>query len=116
MRTQYMLAALAAGGMAISSHAHAHGYAGDHMFVSTLIIDDPNVADEASLPSFSFLPQSNDGGSAPLSSQLSFEFDKRITDNFGIGLAGGYQWLRQEQTRLVSLAANNVPPPPTAQR
>ena len=28
--------------------ALAHGFAGPHMFVSTLIIDDPNVADEAS--------------------------------------------------------------------
>ncbi len=35
----------------------AHGFAGPHMFISTLLIDDPNVADEASLPTFSFLPQ-----------------------------------------------------------
>ena len=27
----------------------AHGFAGPHMFISTLLIDDPNVADEASL-------------------------------------------------------------------
>jgi len=32
----------------------AHGFAGDHMFISTLLIDDPDVADEASLPTFSY--------------------------------------------------------------
>ena len=70
--------------------AFAHGFAGAHMFVSTLIIDDPNVADEASLPTFSWLPQPNDGG--PISN-LSFEFDKRITENFGFAINDGYQWL-----------------------
>jgi hypothetical protein len=28
----------------------AHGFAGPHMFINTLLIDDPNVADEASVP------------------------------------------------------------------
>jgi hypothetical protein len=27
--------------------------------------------------------------------QLNFEWDKRITDNFGFGLSDGYSWLRQ---------------------
>jgi hypothetical protein len=65
------------------------------MFVSTLIIDDPNVADEASLPTFSLLPQPADSGPAPIASQLGFEFDKRITENFGFAISGGYEWLRQ---------------------
>jgi len=39
----------------------AHGYAGPHMFISTLLIDDPNVADEASLPTFQFLTSKDDG-------------------------------------------------------
>ena len=43
----------------------AHGFAGPHMFISTLLIDDPNVADEASLPTFMCLPQPNDGGITP---------------------------------------------------
>jgi hypothetical protein len=95
MKTRYLLAALAAGGMAFISHAQAHGFAGDHMFVSTLIIDDPNVADEASLPTFSYLPQPTDGGSAPELYTASFEFDKRITENFGFSIANGYNWLTQ---------------------
>jgi len=74
-------------------HAHAHGVAGDHLFVSTLLIDDANVADEASLPTFSLLPQPTDSGPAPLEYGLGFEFDKRITENFGFALDTGYSWL-----------------------
>jgi hypothetical protein len=95
MRPHYLLAALAAGVPASSQPAAAHGFAGDHMFVSTLIIDDPNVADEASLPTFSFLPQPTDGGSAPGAYGLDFEFDKRITENFGFAIGTGYSWLTQ---------------------
>lgn len=82
--------------------ALAHGFAGPHMFISTLLIDDPNVADEASLPTFMFLPQPNDGGVTPGLYNVSFEFDKRITENFGFSLSDGYQWLR---TRGVGTAS-----------
>jgi hypothetical protein len=72
----------------------AHGFAGPHMFISTLLIDDPNVADEASLPTFSYQPQPSDGGLVSNLFAAEFEFDKRITENFGFSVAGGYQWLR----------------------
>ena len=71
-----------------------HGFAGPHMFISTVLIDDPNVADEASLPTFTFLPQPTDSGPVPGLYALDFEFDKRITENFGFSLNDGYQWLR----------------------
>jgi hypothetical protein len=77
--------------MPVFQQAHAHGFAGDHMFISTLLIDDPNVADEASLPTFSYLPQSDGTGAYG----LGFEFDKRITENFGFSLNNGYDWLTQ---------------------
>jgi hypothetical protein len=74
-----------------SRPAQAHGFAGDHMFISTMLIDDPNVADEASLPTFQFLPNpTDDGGST---SNLSFELDKRITENVGFAISNGYSWL-----------------------
>src|SRR6478736_253042 len=73
----------------------AHGFAGPHMFISTLLIDDPNVADEASLPTFSFLPQPTDGGPAANQYGLEFEWDKRITENFGFAIDSGYNWLTQ---------------------
>ena len=88
------LAALAGASMLPLKSALAHGFAGPHMFISTLLIDDPNVADEASLPTFSFLPQPTDGGPAPGLYTLEYEFDKRITENFGFSIAGGYEWLR----------------------
>lgn len=80
----------------------AHGFAGPHMFISTLLIDDPNVADEASLPTFSLLPQPGDGGVTPGLYSLGFEFDKRITENFGFSLGDGYQWLRTPGTGTAS--------------
>ena len=89
------LAVLTAGAALLTHQAHAHGVAGAHMFVSTLIIDDPNVADEASLPTFSYLPQSGDDGASSNAYALDFEFDKRITERLGFSIAGGYQWLQQ---------------------
>jgi hypothetical protein len=88
-----MLAALAGASLLLSESAFAHGFAGPHMFISTLLLDDPNVADEASLPTFTFLPQPTDGGPASGLYSGEFEFDKRITENFGFAIAGGYQWL-----------------------
>ncbi len=95
MRSSYILAVLAIGTIVLPHHALAHGFAGDHMFLSTLLIDDPNVADEASLPTFSYLPQPSDGGSAPGLYGVEYEFDKRITENFGFSLSQGYNWLTQ---------------------
>ncbi|PPQ26300.1 hypothetical protein [Rhodopila globiformis] len=92
MRRPYLLATLAAGLPAVANHADAHGWAGDHLFVSTLIIDDPFMEDEASLPTFSYLPQP---GSDPVPNlyALDFEYDKRITETFGFAINGGYTWL-----------------------
>ncbi len=95
MRPRYLLATLAAGTLAFTSQANAHGFAGDHMFISTLLIDDPNVADEASIPTFQFLPQDAGGGQTSYNYNLGFEFDKRITENFGFAINDGYTWLTQ---------------------
>ncbi|HEY4043012.1 MAG TPA: hypothetical protein VGM32_14365 [Rhodopila sp.] len=95
MYSRYLLAALIAGTLPLSRHACAHGFAGDHMFISTLLIDDPNIADEASLPTFSYLPQPTNGGPAPDLSSLGLEYDKRITQNFGFEINDGYNWLTQ---------------------
>jgi hypothetical protein len=93
MTPRYLLATLAAGTLAFANQANAHGFAGDHMFISTLLIDDPNVADEASLPTFQFLPQDAGGGQTAYTYNLGFEFDKRITENFGFAINDGYTWL-----------------------
>jgi hypothetical protein len=93
MKKHYVLGLIAAGVPAAADQARAHGYAGDHMFISTLLLDDPNVADEASLPTFSFLPSPPEEGGTPAEYNVSFELDKRITRNFGFSLESGYSWL-----------------------
>ena len=93
MPSRKSLAAFAAASLLPAPSAWAHGFAGPHMFISTLLIDDPNVADEASLPTFFYLPQPADGGAAPKLYNVSFEFDKRITENFGFSISDGYSWL-----------------------
>jgi hypothetical protein len=108
MRRAYLLATLAAAVPATAHHAQAHGFAGDHMFISTMLIDDPNVADEASLPTFSFLPQPTDSGPAPNLYSLSWEFDKRITETFGFAINQGYNWLTQPGAKAANGFSNLV--------
>jgi hypothetical protein len=86
--------AAAAYSVLLASPAYAHGVAGAHLFIGTLLIDDPNVADEASLPTFMWLPQPSDTSPAPVGYSANIEIDKRLTENFGIGIATGYAWLR----------------------
>ncbi len=99
MRTRLLLAM---GATLLTHQANAHGIAGDHLFISTLLIDDANVADEASLPTFSYLPQPADGGPAPAQYGLGFEFDKRITENFGFAINDGQTWLKQPGTKTAT--------------
>ena len=94
MNRPKLLAALAGVSLLPVQPVFAHGFAGPHMFISTLLIDDPNVADEASVPTFMWLPQPSDTNPAPELYNLDFEFDKRITENFGFSVNGGYQWLQ----------------------
>ena len=72
---------------ALSSQVlYAHGIAGDRIFPATLAIDDPAVSDEMTLPQEHYAKDS-DGA---WNSETSFEYDKLITQNWGIGVSGGY--------------------------
>ncbi len=102
MHRSALLATLAGASLLASESAFAHGFAGPHMFVSTLIIDDPNVADEASLPTLSYQPQPSDGGLVSNLFAANFEFDKRITENFGFAINGGYEWLTRPGTKTAN--------------
>lgn len=90
------VAALAAAQL-LAAGAFAHGVVGMRFFPATLTIDDPFVADELSLPTFSYqkFPSSGD---EPATSQSAFAFDytKRITPDFGIGVGGSFLQLRPE--------------------
>jgi len=77
--------------------ALAHGIVGKRFFPATLTIDDPFVADELSLPTYSY---QKFGGSSdePAMSQSSYAFDytKRITPDLGIGFGGTFLQQRPE--------------------
>jgi hypothetical protein len=76
---------------AASLPAAAHVIAGDRVFPVTLTIDDPGVADEASLPYLTYQRSGADGGSGPTHDyDLGFEYDKTITDNTALIINGGY--------------------------
>ncbi len=75
--------------IAIPPEARAHGITGARVFISTLTIDDPSVADEASLPTGSFQPNAN-GGTQQYQYNVNVELNKRITERFGIGVNYGY--------------------------
>jgi len=82
-----------------TSSAQAHGTAGNRIFPPTLTVDDPSVADELSLPTFSYQRQNAaPDGSAPSTrtSDLGIEWDKRITENLGIGLNADQLWISQD--------------------
>jgi hypothetical protein len=62
--------------------AWAHGYAGQRFFPATLVIDDPFVADELSLPTVSHIKNA-DGAKE---TNFEFEFSKVIFPNFGLSV------------------------------
>ena len=71
--------------------AHAHAIAGARVFPVTVTIDDPGVADEASIPTFSAQRQGASGDLGPSwQYNLGAEFDKRITEHFGVGVSDSY--------------------------
>ena len=73
------------------SPAAAHAIAGARVFPVTLTIDDPGVADEASLPTFTGTRAGADGGPGSVHTYtFNGEFDKRITQRLGLGISGGY--------------------------
>jgi hypothetical protein len=87
--------ATGAGAIALAasfSAASAHCVVGNRFFPATLAIDDPCVADELSLPTVSW---TKSGDIPPVREiDISAEFSKRITDNFGISISPTWTHLR----------------------
>lgn len=79
------LAMLAAGMAASSSIAHAHEIVGNRFFPATLAIDDPGVNDELALPTVAWSKSGGDPSFRQL--DVSAEFAKRITEDFGVSFA-----------------------------
>ena len=70
--------------IAFSTAADAHCFAGARFFPATLNTDDPCVADELSIPTVSLFRNGDDPSSRQL--DISVDFAKRITENFGISV------------------------------
>ncbi len=74
------------------SEAFAHCFVGPRFFPATLVIDDPCVADEMSLPTADWFPTA---GVPPGSEvDISAEFDKRITEDLGFGISDVWSQIR----------------------
>lgn len=89
-RKTLLAAALAAACLTVaSSSAWAHVVCGNRVFPATLVMDDPGVGDELSLPTIQYthIPASAGGGQ---SVDYAYEWDKTITENFGFALNGDY--------------------------
>jgi hypothetical protein len=82
------------------SKAFAHCFVGARFFPATLLIDDPCVADELSLPTVSW---SKTGDVPPATEwDVSGELSRRITEDFGISI--GEEWSQIRQPGAPTLA------------
>jgi hypothetical protein len=69
--------------------ASAHCIVGNRFFPATLIVDDPCVADELSMPTIAGFKNGDDPATQEL--DISGEYSKTITENFGVSL--GEDWI-----------------------
>ncbi|MGH9551117.1 MAG: hypothetical protein ACRD3W_17165 [Terriglobales bacterium] len=68
-----------------SAEANAHCIVGNRFFPATLIIDDPCVADELSMPTIAGFKNGDEPSAQEL--DISGEYSKTITPNFGVSFA-----------------------------
>ena len=81
------------GGLALlaCAKATAHCVVGAWYFPATLTIDDSCVADELAFPTIASFKNGDDASTKQL--DISAEFSKRITDNFGISVGTAWSQL-----------------------
>ena len=87
---------LATGALVVltATAAQAHGLIGKRFFPATLAIDDPFVADELSLPTFSHIKLRGDGETPPTrETDFSAEVSKRLSPDLGVSLGGTFKIL-----------------------
>jgi hypothetical protein len=74
-----------------AADAMAHAVCGDRVFPATLVMDDPGVGDELSLPTIQFAPIPAAGGNpSGYAIDYGYEFDKTITEDLGVAINGDY--------------------------
>ena len=94
-------AALAgAGGIAPLSAALAHAVCGSRVFPVTLTLDDPGVADELTVPQITATREAAVGGPGPShDTNIAFEYDKRVTEDFGFAFNDDYNINQQNHAK-----------------
>jgi len=100
----HSLALAGVGAVIFTSDALAHCFVGARFFPATLATDDPCVADEMSFPTVAW----SKTGDFPPARQLdiSGEFSKRITENFGVSVGQTWTQLRQADGTVTQGFAN----------
>jgi hypothetical protein len=90
--------------LTFTTHALAHCFVGARFLPATLITDDPCVADEMSIPTVAW----SKTGDVPPATQwdLSVDFSKRITENFGVTFSQGWTQIRQADGTLTTGFSN----------
>jgi hypothetical protein len=89
--------------LALSDRVQAHGFVGDYFFPATLTIEDPFVADDLSLPTFSTIIEPGEGEeTATRTVELSAEFSKRIAKDWQLSVEAGYVFPRPAGQSFVS--------------
>jgi hypothetical protein len=88
MRLHHILPLATVAAMGLSMTAAGHGYAGKRFFPATILVEDPFVADELALPTWTHMK-----GGDVTSDDLEFEFAKRITSKVALSIDRG--WSRE---------------------
>ena len=93
---------------AASGPSHAHDTAGARIFISTLQIDDPGVADELALPTVTIQRSGANGGTGPAYQvNINYNFSKRVTEDFAVSIGHGFSWINTSGSKSQS-GFNNV--------
>jgi hypothetical protein len=91
IRSKFRAAALlTAVAVALPIRALANAECGPRLFPVTLTLDDPGVGDEAALPTVSNRHFGDNTATPGDDTTVSFELDKRLTDDFVLGVGGGH--------------------------
>jgi hypothetical protein len=93
MKRRLPVPALACAGalMTYASSAVAHAVCGSRVYPVTLTLDDPGVAGEVTIPQIEYERAAADGGPGPgHDTTLAFEYDQRITEDFGFAFNDDY--------------------------
>jgi hypothetical protein len=99
-RTLPITALACAATMLRVSPVFAHAVCGSRVYPVTLTLDDPGVADEVTLPQVVYTRQAADGGPGPgHDTDIQFEYDKRLTDEFGFAFNDDYSVNQQNNAK-----------------